>query len=459
MKLKELFTRGVSGLAASTLVFCVNPGYTGEMVKVSSVKAVNYTGSSNGYEMTTLPVVIDARKKIYEITVIDVFLDEKEDLISASRREIIKAEEGEEILISALDPEGFHLVSNAEVLFKVRGDTEIKFFYQKNKKEEEQPKDEADKENSGSKDSGSGKSNSDNGGSKKNKSDDNKDNGSSNNSSDNSDSGNGDNPGDNGNSGNGDNSGNGSSGSGSGGSEDNGKSKKKGKKASNKGGKKNRNGNGYSNGQQESDDEGGQGNEDRINKASDSKDDISTPGDGKSREGNSGFISSLFGDGSDDAGDFFNDSVIKKMGTGIISAVMAVALINSGALKYWWMMFLMLFNRSKRKKWHGILTDKKNRFIEFKLGKGDGRLAQDYIDEFKEPVTVFEKLKESGDYTYLPCNTRMRIEGTGIKRLDVKADENKLFEVLGEMSEGTGEVLVTFYNKAAEFEIELKFIV
>ena len=150
-----------------------------------------------------------------------------------------------------------------------------------------------------------------------------------------------------------------------------------------------------------------------------------------------------------------------KVAAGVlVTAGAGAALAATGGFNYLWMLLLMLLFKKKRKKWHGVLTEENNRFIETEIRSDSGRLAQDIIDSCETPEEALEELKGSGDETYLPVNTKMEIfyvdKDNNPVVLERNADEEVLYQSLSELN-GAGDVNVTLSNKKAGFEIPLNF--
>ncbi|WP_026659377.1 hypothetical protein [Butyrivibrio sp. AC2005] len=154
------------------------------------------------------------------------------------------------------------------------------------------------------------------------------------------------------------------------------------------------------------------------------------------------------------------ERAIRTMRIGFTTALLAVGLAASGSLKYLWMLIFAFLTKKKRKKWHGVLTADRNRFVEIKSTSADeGRLVQDFIDEYKEPAVIIEKLRESKAYTYLPANTKMDVTYSGLTESNIRADENTLYEILATMRKDVGEVKVLIHNDPARINVTLTFTI
>ena len=146
----------------------------------------------------------------------------------------------------------------------------------------------------------------------------------------------------------------------------------------------------------------------------------------------------------------------KTMATGVVSSVVGIGLMATGAFRYLWMLLLTLFTKKKRYKWHGILSSGKNRFVEVRDTSGSGKLYQDYIDEHKDLNDIFDEIGKSNDYTLLPVNTKADISYAN-DCISVVASEDEVFRALNNLPKGIGKVNVRIYNDMARFEMPLTF--
>lgn len=150
----------------------------------------------------------------------------------------------------------------------------------------------------------------------------------------------------------------------------------------------------------------------------------------------------------------------KAIGGAVAVTVAAGVLGATGKLGYLWMLLLGLVFKKRRKGWHGILTAEENRFIVTEKKSGEGLMAQDIIDRCETAEEALRQMKESGDMTYLPCNTEMEICYVDKENNSVvdngKADEEELYKRLSDIRD-CGSVNVTLKNRKAGFEIPLVF--
>ena len=143
------------------------------------------------------------------------------------------------------------------------------------------------------------------------------------------------------------------------------------------------------------------------------------------------------------------------MAIGVTTGGIIVTLVATGALKYLWLLLLLLFFKFKSVKFHGILTNEKNKYIKVKAtDKNEDALSlQGYAKLLDTANDIREAAVSSGYVTELPMGTTMMIEyADRIEKM--KADENKMYELL---SEARGKVGVNLINKAAKFDVRLDF--
>lgn len=142
--------------------------------------------------------------------------------------------------------------------------------------------------------------------------------------------------------------------------------------------------------------------------------------------------------------------VIALIGAGVLGAVM-------GLWDYLWGLVMWYLFRKRKAKWHGILTEDENRFLEICPASDDYRLAQEIIDYSSEPTEALRMLEETGDVTYLPkcCKVWVGFWMDGECRIQrVKCDENRLYEFMANLGD-VGEKKVLIESRAAGIAIWL----
>lgn len=144
--------------------------------------------------------------------------------------------------------------------------------------------------------------------------------------------------------------------------------------------------------------------------------------------------------------------VVALIGTGILGGV-------TGLWAYLWMLFTWYLLKSRRKKWHGILTDEENRFIEINPATDDYQLAQEIIDYSLNPADALRTLEETGDLTYLPgsCKVWVSYWMDGTYRTEkVRCNESKVYEMMAGLGD-VGNKQVVIENRRAGFRIVLQY--
>lgn len=149
-------------------------------------------------------------------------------------------------------------------------------------------------------------------------------------------------------------------------------------------------------------------------------------------------------------------AIRRNVAVGVISGGVVVTLAATGALKYLWLLLLLLLFRHKKIVFHGILEkDSKSKYVQVKSTGAEKEAIplQNYIDLRHTANDIYEAALASGYETSLPIGTTMIFEYAD--RLEkMKADETKMYEVL---SEAKGKVGVNLVNKAAKIDIRLDF--
>lgn len=149
-------------------------------------------------------------------------------------------------------------------------------------------------------------------------------------------------------------------------------------------------------------------------------------------------------------------NIRRNVAVGVISGGAIVALAATGALKYLWLLLLLLFFNFKNVKFHGILTDEKNKYIKVRGKDGEVGSAvtlQEMADMCATAGDIYNAAVASGYETTLPMGTTMTFEYAD--RLEkMKADETKMYEVL---SEAKDKVTVGLVNKAAKIDVKINF--
>lgn len=367
----------------------------------------------------SMPVYVSTRNHSFKVNVIDVFLDAQGDLMERRLRESFEAEEGTKVEREAFELENYYNVSDIKYLVTITEDTDITFYYQLS--EDADPNDKPKKDDDKKKDNGDdGKKTEDSG---------NQDDG-----------------------GNGDNGGNTDDGTGNsddlGGSDAGKDNKNPSKKKDSKKAVRDFGSNA------ESSDNADAGDELTYKKYSQEAhtDEATEEVSYKKRPERASVFETSYGGGDvSDPG-----RIIRRMTTGIVSSILAVGLVTTGAFKYLWMLIFMLFTKKKRLKWHGIVLSGKNRFVEVRNEAADRKTYQGYINEFKNIDLIHEEILKSKVYTLFPANTKMTIK-CDLEEITVRADEENLFDLLGKLPEGVGEVSVRIFNNMAMFDTTLKF--
>lgn len=140
-------------------------------------------------------------------------------------------------------------------------------------------------------------------------------------------------------------------------------------------------------------------------------------------------------------------------GTGILGAV-------TGVWDYLWLLMMWHLFKKRRCRWHGVLTEDENRFIEIRPADHDYCPAQEIIDYSPESAEALRILEETGDITYLPGNCRVwvsfRMDGK-CRTEKVKCDESRLYEFMESLGD-VGEKRVLIENRAAKIQILLVYL-
>lgn len=142
--------------------------------------------------------------------------------------------------------------------------------------------------------------------------------------------------------------------------------------------------------------------------------------------------------------------------------VLIVAGILGGVTGLWaylWLLFTWYLLKSRRRKWHGILTEEENRFIETRPAADDYRLAQDIVDYSLDPAEALKMLEETGDLTYLPGSCKVWVS----YRLDkayrtekVSCNESRVYELMAGLGD-VGEKQVVIENRMTGIRILLQY--
>ena len=393
---------------------------------------------------SSIPVYVDARSHTFFVTVLDIFLDEQGNEIGRDVRENYKAEYGTQVEAYASDFDKYYLVSDAWYLITIKDDTEIKFFYQLGKPGDDVEDDQEKKPSDEVKDDKETKPGDDDDKKKPDEKKDKKKDTTPSGDNDNHDNNQGDgNPQDN----TEQNDNSISSTDNTGADENNKTDRKKKDKISDK--RKN------TLGEDATDDDASS--EDKSVVSYDKYGQDAEAETAEDKHVVSASKKAVTGaDAVSNKADDDKERTYRKMATGLVSTIVGVGLLATGAFKYLWMLLLTLFTRKKRYKWHGIVSARRNRFAEVKDTSGSGLLYQDYIDKYKDLGTIFDELRKSGDYTLLPVNTKADIK-YGDDCLTVIASEEEVFSVLNKLPKGIGTVTVNIHNDMAGFEMPLTF--
>ena len=149
-------------------------------------------------------------------------------------------------------------------------------------------------------------------------------------------------------------------------------------------------------------------------------------------------------------------NIRRNVAVGVISGGAIVALAATGALKYLWLLLLLLFFNFKNVKFHGILTNEKNKYIKVRGKDGEVGSAvtlQEMADMCATAGDIYNAAVASGYETTLPMGTTMTFEYAD--RLEkMKANEDKMYEIL---SQAKGKVTVSLVNKAAKIDVKINF--
>ena len=141
--------------------------------------------------------------------------------------------------------------------------------------------------------------------------------------------------------------------------------------------------------------------------------------------------------------------------TAIIVGAVVFTLLEFGVWNYLWMLLLCFFCKGKKKSFHGILTDRPNRFVDVKLG--DGKLTQAVINEAETKAEAIESVMALTSATILPPYSKMLITFSGeegVQTIESEADETKMFELI---KDSEGVVTVDLFNIKAKFHTTLTF--
>lgn len=139
-----------------------------------------------------------------------------------------------------------------------------------------------------------------------------------------------------------------------------------------------------------------------------------------------------------------------------ILAVLAAA----GVFRSLWVWLLFLFSRKSRRRFHGILTGKKNFFIHTRDARGSSRLVQEIIDGAGSLAGCREEIMKETAVTEVPRRSRMRISYHGRDGMEhcreMAADEQGMFRFLEKLY-GTGDVEVRITCRGTGIGISLHF--
>ncbi len=395
---------------------------------------------NEGGNRSSIPIYVDAEKHVFTVTVLDIFLDENENETSRQVREKFEVKYGNQIEVEASDFDKYYLVSDASYFVTITEDTEIKFYYQHDKTSDKVKPEKEDKPGNDpneQKDPKSSDDDSDGG----NRSDTKPsgDNGSHNETPE-------------GNSGSGDNQSDDSISDGDESQDDDSDRKDSDGSGKKKKDKKKKNSKSFAE-NEGSDDEDNSKDPSYVSYKKYSQDAVPDEDKEVVTASKQAKADADMDTGKDDKG---KERTYRTMATGVVSSIVGIGLMATGAFRYLWMLLLTLFTRKKRHKWHGIISSRKNRFVEVRDASGLGKLYQDYIDEHKELDVIYDELRKTNDYTLLPVNTKADVTYAD-DCISVVASEEEVFSVLNKLPKGIGTVNVRIYNDMARFEMHLTF--
>lgn len=159
-------------------------------------------------------------------------------------------------------------------------------------------------------------------------------------------------------------------------------------------------------------------------------------------------------------GDDVYDRLVVTAAISLLCVVFLILLCGiAGAGSYIELLIGGIFFRRK-KGFHGILTKEENPYLTVEAPENVTETVQDIIDRTGNIEECIAELRENKAVTYLPFGTKIAVfytEGNDtLKTIHLKADEEKLFEVLKSLS-GKGKTVVRFTHEAAKLDIRLRY--
>ena len=159
-------------------------------------------------------------------------------------------------------------------------------------------------------------------------------------------------------------------------------------------------------------------------------------------------------------GDEAYDKMVVTAAIALLCAVFLILLCGiTGAGSYIELLIGGIFFR-KKKGFHGILTKEENPYLIIEAPEYVTETVQDIIDRTGSIEKCIAELRKSEAMTYLPFGTEITVfyteENDTLKTIHLKADEEKLFEVLKSLS-GKGKIVVHFTQEAAKLDIRLRY--
>ena len=159
---------------------------------------------------------------------------------------------------------------------------------------------------------------------------------------------------------------------------------------------------------------------------------------------------------------FWKRPVVKRVARAVLATLVTgavgITLGVTGAFNYIYMLLLCLLFKRRKIKFHGILTDDENKFIEFRGKTENDKLVQQIIDENPEFSTMISSIIGTEQWTVLPPNTKMDVsyfDDGEVVTHTYDANEDELFKDLEKLI--GKDVTVNIYCTKANIEIELKY--
>lgn len=149
-----------------------------------------------------------------------------------------------------------------------------------------------------------------------------------------------------------------------------------------------------------------------------------------------------------------------QLAAALLMLCILAVFVTAGVFRYFWTWLLFILSRKSRRRFHGILTEKKNFFIRIRDAQGSSRLAQDIIDSTGSLAEYRAEAMKEAAITEIPRQSRMRISYPGrdgmVRCREMAADEQEMFRILGKL-EGAGDVEVGITCRGTGIDISLHF--